>query len=205
MPLASTDRLTTHFTAFELGADRPEATALIVANLRRTAASLEEVRQALGVPLLVNTTTSRNRGFRPPDANAAAGGVATSSHQDGLAADVVPVSFHGGMRAAYDRLKLAHEQGQLGPFDQIILYPIQGHIHVGLGPKSRAEFRVSLFEGQGGTPLVSADTIGALGAQIAEAVTAAGERLAVWVSVNPAVGVVLLAVVAVAVVSILST
>jgi len=160
MPLASTAKLTEHFTAFELGADRPEATTLIISNLRITAEALERVRATLGVPLIANTPAELERGFRP---NPTPRSSPTSDHFRGLAGDVVPFNYAGGMFGAYNALRAARDAGTLGAFDQIILYPLQGHIHVGVGERLRGEFRVYVYEGSGGVPLITADTISALG------------------------------------------
>ncbi len=176
MPLPSSVRLTDHFTAFELGADRPEATDAIVANLRTVAAYLETVRAILGVPLVVNTPTHRNRGFRPLDANAAVGGSTTSDHPHGLAADVVPQGKR--LRASYDALTAARSAGRLPAFDQIIYYPLQGHIHVGLGSRLRGEVRIYLAEGQ--YPFLTSELIQRLGGAVASA--------AVLAVTTPAVG-----------------
>lgn len=144
MPLPSNAQLTAHFTAGELRADDPTASAGIVANLHTVAQFLEYVRSALGVPLRVTS------GYRPPDRNAAVGGASTSSHMDGLAADILPI---GGpsMYGAY----LALQRAALPPFDQIIYYPVQGHIHVGLGTRMRREIRINISPDPGGTPLLS--------------------------------------------------
>ena len=155
MSLPSITRLTPHFTAYELGADRPEAAPYIVSNLYTVASFLETVRAELGVPLQVNTPAQPNRGFAPRPDNE------NSSHPLGLAADFVPLGFQGGMLAAYDALKAARDARRLPPFDQIIFYPYTGHIHVGLGARLRGEFRVALAEG--GYPLITSDTIKALG------------------------------------------
>jgi len=172
MPLPSSALLSPHFTAYELGADRPEATLTIVNNLRMVADTLERVRAVLGVPLQANTANHLNRGFRPPDSNIIAGGSPTSDHPRGLAGDIVPLGYAGGMLGAYNALRNAYDAGSLGPFDQIILYPIQGHIHVGIGERLRGEFRVYIYEGSGGIPLVSADTIKALGGRATLFITA---------------------------------
>lgn len=173
MPLAPTDNLTPHFTAFELGADKPEADAIIVANLWRTATYLETVRSILGVRLQVNTPSHRNRGFRTPDANISVGGAATSSHTDGKAADVVPLD---GMtlRLAFDLLTAADAAGKLPPFDQIIYYPASGYIHIGLGSQMRREVRIYLAEISEGTkyPFLTSDLVQRLGGNVAAAVLA---------------------------------
>lgn len=80
---------------------------------RRFAASVfEPARQLLG-PLHVNS------GFRCPALNAAVGGVATSRHMLGLAADVVPVELP--IAEAMRRLAEAVTAGALPDVDQAIV------------------------------------------------------------------------------------
>ena len=83
------ERLSPHFTLAELTAstlaDRrgivnapgPDA----VANLRRLAATLEQVREVLGHPVVVTS------GYRSPELNKAIGGSSDSAHMFGRAAD----------------------------------------------------------------------------------------------------------------------
>jgi zinc D-Ala-D-Ala carboxypeptidase len=143
--LASSARLTPHFTAGELRADTPGITPTAANNLVQVAAFLEVLRATFGDrPIKVTS------GYRSPARNAAVGGVPTSDHVAGLAADVVlPVSLF----TAYQTLKA--RQASLPPFDQLIFYPVQGHLHVGLGSRQRREFRIRLYETQGGTPILS--------------------------------------------------
>lgn len=165
MPVARNASLSPHFLAWELGGDRPEATAEVVANLGTTARGLESIRQTLGVPLLVNHGNLMNRGFRPPTVNAGIVGASdTSDHIRGLAADFNPVGYGGSLRDVYDTLDDARRAGRLAPFDQIIFYPVTGHIHVGYGPRMRGEMRIALAEG--GYPLITSATLDALGASV---------------------------------------
>jgi hypothetical protein len=152
MPLASSIPLSDHFTAFELGADKPEANDQIISNLRFSAGRLERIRSALGSRLQVNTPVHRNRGFRTPAENAAVGGSDTSDHVKGLSVDFVPLDFPGSMADAYTTLR----DTEIGPFDQIIFYPGSKYIHAGFDG-NRQEFRVKLFEGAGGTPIIGSD------------------------------------------------
>ena len=135
------DYLTPHFRAFELGAER--APTSVLPNLKRTADYLEVIRAELATPLVVNHGSVINRGWRSPTSNIQVGGSATSSHLVGLAAD-----FNAqGMSSwkAYNRLKAAKKSGRLPAFDQIIYYPF-GHLHLGLGPQLRNEFRIRIRE-----------------------------------------------------------
>ena len=174
MPLASGDFLAPHFTARELGADQPSASPGIVANLSRVAQWLEAARAILGVPLDVTN------GYRTPAHNAAVGGSATSDHPNGLAADFIPRGL--SLRESYDRLHQAATDGQLPPFDQLILYPIQGHIHVGLGSRMRREWRINLYEGAGGTPLLTSDLVRRLPGAVASVAVDAAVQAAAAVS-----------------------
>lgn len=73
---------------------------------------LQPLRDAWGKPLKVNS------GYRCKALNAAVGGVPTSQHVKGEAADI----------AADDPVKLARLAVKLGlPFDQMILYPTFVH------------------------------------------------------------------------------
>ncbi len=139
MPVASNTLLATHFSSAELGADLPGATAAIVANLRKVAAWLESARGILMVPLLVTS------GFRTVEHNAEVGGSDTSDHVNGLAADfkasgLTPFQI-------YQRLSAARDTGALPPFDQIIYYAADDHIHVGLGSKTRGQVLIRTTEG----------------------------------------------------------
>lgn len=84
-------------------------TAYQVDNLRRLCEDiLEPVRAILGVPLHINS------GFRSAKVNAAVGGVHTSAHLAGLAADFVPIGLD--LRTCFDILRARPELG----YDQII-------------------------------------------------------------------------------------
>jgi hypothetical protein len=139
MPLAATAKLAPNFTAHELGADKPDANAIIVANLRRVAVFLQAMRDLLGVPLRVT------RAFSTAVENADVGGSPTSDHPNGLAADVVAVGLTPF--AVYQRLTKAVADQKLPAFDQLIYYAVDDHIHVGLGAKVRGEVLLKTTEG----------------------------------------------------------
>lgn len=160
MPLAPDFRVTPHFTAHELGADKPTANDAIVANLTRTANGLEVVRGILGVPLVMGP----NSGYRTAAQNAAVGGSPTSSHLTGEAGDFTPVGM--SMFAAYRALDRARSLGLMPRFDQVIFYPLDGHIHIGFGSQMRGEFRIRDREGY---PLLSADKLDQLPGFVAQA------------------------------------
>ncbi len=155
MALPSSQRLTPHFTAGELGADNPAITGAQLSNLYRVAQWLEIMRTLCGDRPIIVTS-----GFRTVQHNRDVGGSGTSSHLDGLAADVKVQGV--SLFSVYRTLSDARAQGTLPVFDQVIFYPIQGHCHVGLGGRSRKEFRIRIYEGTGGTPLLTADLIATL-------------------------------------------
>lgn len=85
---------------------------------------LQPLRDAWGKPLKVNS------GYRCKALNAAVGGVPTSQHVKGEAADI----------AAGDSVKLARLAVKLGlPFDQMILYPTFVHFSHRLNGEQRGQ------------------------------------------------------------------
>lgn len=85
---------------------------------------LQPLRDAWGKPLKVNS------GYRCKALNAAVGGVPTSQHVKGEAADI----------AAGDPVKLARLAVKLGlPFDQMILYPTFVHFSHKLDGEQRGQ------------------------------------------------------------------
>lgn len=85
---------------------------------------LQLLRDAWGKPLKVNS------GYRCKALNAAVGGVPTSQHVKGEAADI----------AAGDPVKLARLAVKLGlPFDQMILYPTFVHFSHRLNGEQRGQ------------------------------------------------------------------
>ena len=85
---------------------------------------LQPLRDAWGKPLKVNS------GYRCKALNAAVGGVPTSQHVKGEAADI----------AASDPVKLARLAVKLGlPFDQMILYPTFVHFSHRLNGEQRGQ------------------------------------------------------------------
>jgi len=139
--MAPNTPLAPHFTAHELGADNPDIPGWALSNLYQTAEWLEAARSLLGVPLVLES------GWRSAEHNAAVGGSDTSDHPNGLAADFKARGL--SLYAAYRKLR----DNPLPPFDQLIFYPLDGHIHVGLGPRLRREFRLKLAEG--GYPILT--------------------------------------------------
>lgn len=85
---------------------------------------LQPLRDAWGKPLKVNS------GYRCKALNAAVGGVPTSQHVKGEAADI----------AAGDPVKLARLALKLGlPFDQMVLYPTFVHFSHKLNGEQRGQ------------------------------------------------------------------
>lgn len=131
--------LTEHFTLEELVGStlRPASAAEVAAvpvlvrfNLAGLAALLERVRQVAGTPLQVTS------GYRDATENAEVGGVKSSQHLQGAAADVLPVGRLAS--EVYQRdLAPAIAAGKLGSFGQIIVYPVKlpngkgwSHLHI---------------------------------------------------------------------------
>ena len=79
---------------------------------------LEPIREALACPIIITV------GFRSAELNAAVGGVATSEHLEGLAADFYPQQ--GTLLDAFNQLRTNPDI----VYDQLILET--GCIHVGL-------------------------------------------------------------------------
>ncbi len=145
----SLDQLTEHFTLRELtasstaqrlGLDNTPDTAT-VARLQALATLLERIRNHLGVPMIVTS------GYRAPAVNKAVGGVTTSDHQAGMAADFVAPSY--GTPAQIARA-LAPLVSVLG-IGQLIYEHIGGKawVHVSTRVPQRASNRVITITGAG--------------------------------------------------------
>lgn len=95
-------------------------------NLRYLAWRLEFIRLLLGnYPIVVNSA------FRNTEVNVRLFGSSTSSHLDGLAADIVP----GNNRSIRENALAINESAL--EFDQIIIY--KTFIHIGFGEKMRRQ------------------------------------------------------------------
>ena len=119
--------LTSHFSVEELsktntGIPNIPPDDVVRHELTRTAQVLELCRAALGVALIVSS------GYRCRAVNAAVGGVSTSAHVYGRAADFAPQNGWT-LRDAFDRLR---HDGSI-PYDQIILEP--AWVHIGIAPQ----------------------------------------------------------------------
>lgn len=131
------NQLTKHFTLAELthtdvrNVDNTPPDA-IIPNLIRMAEKLEEVRELLTVPILVNSC------YRSSKINKIIGGSRTSSHVEGLAADIRCPSFGSP-------LAIVEEIAKSGiKFDQLILEFYNpatggGWVHIGIGSKMRQQ------------------------------------------------------------------
>lgn len=112
-------------------------------NLGRLARDvLEPLRSEFG-PLRVTS------GYRSPMVNAAVGGSATSAHLTGLAADLVPLSYPGGVMAMFERIRATNMHRTLG-IDQVIVYPARGHLHVGLRVAGSPRHQIGIQGATGG-------------------------------------------------------
>lgn len=139
MPLSSSTPLAPNFSAAELGADSPDASPVIVSNLYTVAAWLQAARNVLGVPLRITS------GFRTAAHNAIVGGASDSDHVTGLAADFEAQGLTPFQ--VYQGLTQASQQGLLPPFDQLIYYQSDDHVHVGLGSQTRSQVLIKTAEG----------------------------------------------------------
>lgn len=83
---------------------------------------IQPLRDAWEKPLAINS------GYRCPEVNQAVGGVPTSQHTKGEAADVCPFGRNGSGNIDIIR-QLAQKASELKlPFDQMILYPTFVHL-----------------------------------------------------------------------------
>lgn len=130
-------RLSPHFTLAEFTrSDKAESlkiantpTKAHRSNLQRLAANLEKVRSLLGDRPITVTSAYRN-----PAVNAAVGGVKTSDHAQGHAADIVVAGL-----SPYETAKRIRDSGI--KFDQLILETSRGVVHISFAPRMRQEVR----------------------------------------------------------------
>ena len=118
-------RLSDHFTLEELTRTRVKGVdntpgSLAIDNLKRLCRWLEMLREEWNRrygdgddPIIINS------GYRSPTVNKAVGGVATSNHLSGCAADIRALGMEQALRYAVILLDIADEQKQ--DFDEIIL------------------------------------------------------------------------------------
>jgi zinc D-Ala-D-Ala carboxypeptidase len=104
---------------------------IVIANLKRVAASMEKIRTLLGgKPVVVHS------GYRSAQVNKAVGGVETSAHCFGLACDFVCPEFGTPGEVARTILKSDIE------YDQLILE--YGWVHIGLAKEGSPPRREAL-------------------------------------------------------------
>ena len=145
-PHFSLEEFTISQTAARAGIDNTVPTALMP-NLVRVATALEQVRALLSVPVLISS------GYRCPDLNRLVGGVPTSAHQQGLAADFTAPDFGDPLAIAR---RLVDVPDLL--YDQLI-YEFGTWVHLGLAASGAAPRRqvLQIAHGTGylpGLPLV---------------------------------------------------
>lgn len=100
-------------------------------NLKTLASTLEQVREVLGTPILINS------GYRCPKLNAAVGGSMTSAHVQGLAADFISPKFGTPREICLAVLKSGI------PFDQIIQEGTW--VHLSVDPRMRKQALTAHF------------------------------------------------------------
>lgn len=122
----------------------------IVANLRVLCATLEEVRELLGVPLLISS------GYRSPALNKAVGGAKGSAHMLGLAADFTAPAFGTVLQVA----KKIAASGIV--YDQVI-HEFTSWVHLGLSKDPPRKQNLSIFTGTGYLPGLISKPPGAQG------------------------------------------
>ena len=140
--LGESIRLTPHFTLAEMvrssTAERLRMDNTppgdVLRNLQGTAEMLERIRATLGVPVVVTS------GYRSPAVNKAVGGVSTSDHASGQAADFVAPKYGTPYLIASLLAPLVSTLG----IEQLILEGIKGKqwIHVSTRKPSRPINRI---------------------------------------------------------------
>jgi len=128
--MSTTVRLTAHFTLAELIASNTAQRLRIdntptpdaLRRLQGTAEMLERIRTTLGAPVIVTS------GYRGPQLNRAVGGVTSSDHMSGQAADIVAPRYGTPYQVARALAPLVQTLG----IGQLILEGIRGKqwVHV---------------------------------------------------------------------------
>ena len=139
-PHFTLEELTVSQTATRRGIDNTPPPG-VVANLKRLAAALEDIRGLLGdQPLHISS------GYRSPALNKAIGGARTSQHQFGLAVDFTAPGFGTVLQTAK---KIAASGIE---FDQLIC-EYGSWVHVGLAADaSPRRQKLSIYAGTGYLP-----------------------------------------------------
>lgn len=125
--------LTASNTAHRLGLDNTPAQELLP-RLVLTAEMLERIRSTLGVPITVTS------GYRAPEVNRAVGGVTSSDHAQGHAADIVAP----GYGTPYQIAKLLAPLVSTLSIGQLILEGVKGKqwVHVSTRTPEKTANRV---------------------------------------------------------------
>jgi hypothetical protein len=119
---------TTSETAARIGIDNTPKEILVINNLKRMAAVMEEIRVILGKNKIVVSS-----GYRCAELNAAIGSRHTSAHVQGLATDFICP----GYGVPYDVCKALEPHIEKLGIDQLI-YEFRRWVHIGLrmdGPR----------------------------------------------------------------------
>lgn len=124
-------------TAARRGIDNTPREAMVLSNLRRMAAVMEEIRLVLGVPVLVTS------GYRCLELNRAIGSGDGSAHVRGLATDFIAPKFG----VPYDVCRAIEPQVERLDIDQLIYE--HTWVHVGLR-ESGARNQVMTLRRSGG-------------------------------------------------------
>ena len=138
------EELTFSSTAARRGIDNT-ASAEIVEHLTVTAAGLEKVRALLGDPLHIDS------GYRCPALNAAVGGVPTSAHTTGYAADFIcppagaPIDIVHKIVAHNEHCKAQMLGADMISFDQLIQEGTW--VHISFAPTMRNQVLTAHFAG----------------------------------------------------------
>lgn len=142
-------RLTAHFSIEELTASSTARrlrldntpTAEILPRLVQTAEMLERIRSTLGVPITVTS------GYRAPAVNSAVGGVTSSDHVQGQAADIVAPMYGSPERIARTLAPLVSTLG----IGQLILEGVKGKqwVHVSTRVPSNPANRIITITDRG--------------------------------------------------------
>ena len=128
-------------TADRQGIDNTPPPNLMDEARRLAARILQPLRDEIGQPLNVTSW------YRSPALNEAVGGSETSAHLEARAADV--------WSYGYTALELAYQcVMQRAPFDELIIYPDQGRIHVAIKPSGRDPARELMTKLEGSSYLM---------------------------------------------------
>ena len=117
--LNSSAKLSDHFTLGEMtrSSSHPEVYNIpsheAIANLKRVCVWLEVLRKRYGKPIIINS------GYRSPQLNKKIGGVPTSNHLTGCAADIRVANMEQLIRYAAILLDYADESKQ--DFDELLI------------------------------------------------------------------------------------